>query len=506
MNKVSQGVFKKFVRNAIFNSLGFGVSALLYLLITPYALSVLGKTRFGIWALGGVITSFAQFSNLGFDQAIIKYVAELWAKRQREEIYKLVTTASFSYAAIGITVMLALLRLKGFLITKVFHIPQDLHKEALFVFTGVIIIFVFNLIFSIFRSVLFGLQRIDITTGILIGSRVLSTIGVYVFLSQGLGLKGLVINSGIVALASNMTSALFVRKLMRRFGIMIKGFSVNHFKALLKYGVNIVLASLANLSRDPINKAILANICSLSFVTFYEVGNRLQSLVQNAFGAALRPLLPASSELDGYKDSEGVRRLYLTTSRIIFIFALPTFLYIFIIVRPFIRVWLGQGYEPTAKVVQIMLVGNFLSLFATPAYVISRGVGKPHLSTIVSIVGATSNLAFVAILGLLIGFYGIPIGLSLALIVSSALMFFLAKKAIRLSLRDIFGFIPITWALTMTGLSGVVYWLLTFVNSWNFVKLVGVGGLYAFICIFITYILMSSEDRMILKSLTGIRT
>lgn len=106
--------FRKFGRNAIFNVGGFAIMMLCYMVITPFALGILGKVKFGIWALVMAVTSFARFSNLGLDQALVKFIAEFWAEHKIDDINKTVSTALVCYALTAGAVVCVLLFLRRF--------------------------------------------------------------------------------------------------------------------------------------------------------------------------------------------------------------------------------------------------------------------------------------------------------------------------------------------------------------------------------------------------------
>jgi len=454
---------------------GFAIGTLCYMLITPFALGVLGKARFGVWALAGAVTSFAKFGNLGFDQGLVKFVAEFWAQKRVKDINKMISTVFACYIAIAGLIMSALLPLRSFIIKRLFHIPSQFQEEAFFVLTGVIVIFFFNLLFSVFRSALLGIQRMDITNGIFAVSRILSAIGIFFFLANGFGLKGLIINRAIMAFLIILADVFYAKRLIKGFKVRISLFSRQHLKRIFKFGMNISLASAALVSYQPVHKVALANFVSLSSIAFYEIGMKVQGMIFNFFSSALTPLLPASSEFKSHKDTQSLEKLYFTTPRVILLTAFPVFTIAAVMAVIFIELWLGEGYMLAARALQFILAAHFISLFVVPAYIISRGIGYPQLSAIASGAGAIVNLGVCIILAITIGYYGILIGILATQVTESALTIFLFHRKTKIPFVKFLKNMPLAAMGTTVILGGLTFRLSSYVSSWNFAKLIAIS-------------------------------
>jgi O-antigen/teichoic acid export membrane protein len=382
----------KFAKNSIYNVMGFVVIFPILILLTPYMLKVLGNAEFGIWAIAGVVTSYAQLSDMGMTTAIVKFVAEHWAKRDVERISKVASTAFFSFAVVGGAVVAAILLSSKFIVINLLKVPAEMQSEGLFVVFGVVIIFYFNLLFSVYNSVLIGLQRMDVTNIIMTSSKVLRALGMWFFLAAGFGLKGLIWNGAIFSALTIGANAFYAKRLTRGLKVNPFLFSFAELRRVVKYSVNIFFATLMGLGQDPLNKIILASFTSLSFVSFYEIGNRVKDILRQLFQVGLMPLLPASSELRSVSNKYELERIYLSTSRILYMFAIPAFLLVIVLAEPLVQVWLGDGYTFAARAIQFLLLGNLFSLLITPQYIILNGIGKPQLSTLVSAVNGFSNI------------------------------------------------------------------------------------------------------------------
>lgn len=457
----------KFARNSLFNVAGFAVTFPILILLTPYMLDVLGKARFGVWALAGVATSYAQLSDMGMTTSIVKFVAEHWAKRDVKRMSAIVSTTFFSFAMIGGLVAGSILLLRHFIVVNLLKVPPELQSEALFVVTGIVVIFYFNLLFSVYNSMLQGLQRMDVTNGIMVVSKVFRAGGMYFFLTSGFGLKGLIVNSAIFSALTIGANVFWAKRLAAGLKVNPFWFSFSELKEIAKYSANIFVARLMGLFQDPINKIILAAYTSLPFVSFYEVGWRVNSMVRSLFGIGLMPLLPASSELQSESNKQELERIYLSISRMLYLFAVPFFLVVMVLAKPLVQVWLGDGYELAGRAIQFLLLGNLFGLLVTPQYVILQGIGKPQISTFVSAVNGLINVVISIILVQLIGYYGVLLGILLSTFAASVLMIYLFHKETGYSFLQFIQYLPLKSVVIGGGMIGGLWLINTHVESWS---------------------------------------
>ena len=204
----------KIAKNSFAGVLRFLVVTAVLFLIVPYTLHKLGNERYGIWALVGVLTTYAQLSDFGIGTSLVKFVAEFWARRDVDRISEVVTTALVLYGLLGAVAGLVMILLRESLVAGVFHVPAELYDEAMFVVTGTIIIFISNLILSAFSSILMGLQRMEITNSVVVVATIVNALGVYVVLENGFGLRGLIINNGVVSLVAAIANFWMAKKLL----------------------------------------------------------------------------------------------------------------------------------------------------------------------------------------------------------------------------------------------------------------------------------------------------
>lgn len=486
----------KFAKNSIYNVMGFMVTFPILILLTPYMLNVLGKAQFGIWAIAGVVTSYAQLSDMGMTTAIVKFVAEHWKERDVNRINSIVSTAFFSFAVVGAGVVGGILLLRYFIVMNLLEVPPELQAEAVYIVTGVIIIFYFNLLFSVYNSVLLGIQRMDVTNAISTTSKILRAMGMYLFLVSGFGLKGLIINGAIFSALTIAANVIWARKLTKDLSVHPFWFSFAELWRIIKYSVNMFIVTLVGLGQDPLNKIILAASTSLSFVSFYEIGNRVKDTLRQLFQVALMPLLPASSELKNERNKRELEVLFLSSSRMLYLFAVPSFFLVIVVAEPLVRIWLGDGYTFAARAIQFLLVGNLFSLLISPQYIILYGIGRPWVSTLVSAINGSANIILALILVPLFGYFGVLLAVLVSLFLSSILMIYLFHRTTRYSLIKYIQSLPWKLLAIVSVLTGCTWIISLRINDWMSFFMT-VMSFFVFLLVAILMLLKEDEKELI---------
>src|SRR5437879_5734745 len=92
----------KAARNSIFSLIGFLYPTLLAIVITPIFVHYLGPTRYGIYALSGVLFGFISLLDFGVRPTLLKFVSEHAARGELEDLNATVAATLVFYGLIGI--------------------------------------------------------------------------------------------------------------------------------------------------------------------------------------------------------------------------------------------------------------------------------------------------------------------------------------------------------------------------------------------------------------------
>jgi O-antigen/teichoic acid export membrane protein len=430
-------LIRQVARNSGFSALGFLVVTGLVFIVTPYTLHRLGPAGFGIWALGGVMNAYAQLADFGISRALVKYIAEYDARKDSVKLNEVVNTGLILYVGLALGGGAILLPFRSVFIGPLFRIPTELQQEAWFVFTGLILIAMWTLVFSVFESLLNGLQRLDLTNTLATTMQIFSAVGVFIALESGFGLRGLVVKNAVIAGLTSVVYLYMMRRVLPGLHLDWRLFQPARARELLRFGSNIQIVNVVVLLLEPLNKILLSRFLSLNAVAYYEIGTNVVRQVVNLFHALIFAIYPTASGIHATQGHRAVAQMYVRSTRYMAILALPVFSLLILLAEPFIRAWIGPGYQPAAVTVQLLAMARFFSILGMPAYFIAQGIGQPRLSTLSSVYTGVSGLLLSIGMLLMFGYYGLVVGNAIALATGSLLMLLLFHRATRLSWRKL---------------------------------------------------------------------
>lgn len=388
-------------------------------LITPYMISKMGDQVYGLWSLGSVVTSFATLGDLGLGVALVKYTSEYNAKGDLNAINVILNTTIITFAFLGLLIIALLNYLSPFFIGTILRIPDNLIIQAKFLITGMSVVFFINITLGAFTYALEGLQRMDLSNSIKIISVLFQTFTTYLALENGWGIVGLIIGNSFAVILTGILSLLYLKKIFPILHLHPKFFNFKVLKSTLSYSLQIQLANFITLGFDPFIRSAISNISSLSFVSFYDVANKITAQIKSIIVVAMNPIMPVSAEIALKNDKSELVKFHNNIFVILIAFGTIVYLLPVGLISGFVKLWLGNNYFDVSKTFQILMIGWYCSMLSTPSFIIFRGCGKPKYTVYTQIILVSSNIILGIIFGHFWGYYGILYATATALILAS---------------------------------------------------------------------------------------
>jgi O-antigen/teichoic acid export membrane protein len=95
--------------------------------------------------------------------------------------------------------------------------------------------------------------------------------------------------------------------------------------------------------------------------------------------------LPAASELMAQDRLDAVHELILRGMKYTGLMAMPIFTIMGVMAPDIIRLWMGEGYELSARVLQLLLLGYFWLGLSSSGASVMVGIGKPYINTLYAV-------------------------------------------------------------------------------------------------------------------------
>jgi len=156
----------KITRNAIYNGVRLLLLAPLPFLVIPFFLKKLGTSGYGTWAVFVAASGITSVADLGLVTTLSKHVAEFYALKDYRALGRLISTGVVLYLAIASLLSVILWVASPFLIAVLFRGSPASAHELQILWRYLILLMFANTLTMSFSSVVVGLQRMDLSTGI----------------------------------------------------------------------------------------------------------------------------------------------------------------------------------------------------------------------------------------------------------------------------------------------------------------------------------------------------
>jgi len=383
-------------------SFAFGrqlLCGIVFLCVTPYAISKLGIERYGVWALTSALLGYAALGDLGVRTAFKKYVAEYHAVGARDRILAIAGDGLVYYSVLGIVpAVLAVLFREPVL--RALNVGADILPEAEPLLLLMTAVFFLDSLTNVFCGMVEGMQRMEVSNSIYVAQSVVLGLGTVVALWTGRGLVGMgfaAVTASAVATASMYVAAQRVTGM--RLSPWDLRLSRQVFKELFVYGVKLQGSAVAMLGNLHLDKLLLARFWGLEHVAVYEIALRGALVFRQAPALVVSALVPAVSELKAKEEIILLRRVYERGVRYIAAAAVPLTVVALVYADDLIAVWIGSpSFSVAGQLLRLLAFAHCMAIVVDAPFSVARGLGALRYELTTGVVHPLAHLA----LGLLL--------------------------------------------------------------------------------------------------------
>jgi O-antigen/teichoic acid export membrane protein len=405
----------KAARNSVYALVGFLYPTILTIVVTPIFIHYLGATRYGIYALSGVLFSFISLLDFGVAPTLLKFVSEHAARGELANLNQTVAASLVFYAAIGVVGLLVASTIAVFFVGGLFHLSGDLASTAEFVLLVSGVSFLLSMLLSGLSSVPAGLQRFDLLTMLGIALQTPAAVANILVLHLGFGLRGVTIVGAVAPAVGLVVFTILNRKLLPGFR-PIPRWNPQLLKKVFSFSAWAFVANLSGTILFQLDKIFIGTLSNVRAVTFYTVPGSVAQRLHTASASLSVVVLPLASDLLARGETERVKELYRRGARFVALFVCSVGIPLFVFAREILHYWLGSDFAVNSTAVLRLLVLTYaiLALTAIPYYVV-MAAGRPRLAAIYGLAAAALNIILIVAL---IPPYGI-VGAAVAYLVST---------------------------------------------------------------------------------------
>lgn len=377
-------------RNAISSMLGRGLSAGVWIVVTPWVLAHLGPERFAVWSLFFALSGYVATLDFGMSSGVARHVAVAVARADRRGVGQVIRRSLQVSAGFGLIWCAVFIGFR-WLFLQAFHVPPELSGEvsASLALYGVAM-FVFSFTQVLIGGVI-GLQKLHLSTAFIIAGLLLHA----VVLTVGLELGGGLVVAAAAALAGHTLTGLLAARVVRHDVATMPmrddgpGFT---WRELLGYGGIVQATNAFATGWLQAGKILLGVLGQLVFVTQFELGFRVTNAIASLPIMIQTAIIPAAAHASASGGATDVAGTYRWASRWIYAIGAMLLGGLWLVAPALYLLWLGPGYDASAAVARGLALVFAVVILAGPALAVARGGGWPELEAIQFVIALVGNV------------------------------------------------------------------------------------------------------------------
>lgn len=423
----------KFIKNTYYHLLSQALNFLSPLILTPVIISKIGSVDFGIYVLIlGFIGTFGLL-DISLSSSFVKYIAEHYNKNEKDSLLSVINTGFLFYLIFSAVLVIVAFLLSDTLIS-IIKIPEEkipLAKTALNI--GLIIFFLSST-FSIFNSILIGLQKMYL--GAIASLYVITAnfTAIFLLMLLGYGMLSLLIVQLVSVIVSIIITVILAWNVLPYLKINPALFSRKNLRSMGSFGLQMQVSRLSTFASEKYDEFLLGAFTNLGNVTFYNLGNKSATYGKYIPSQLIAPIAPLAAELSAKNESDRLQMLYIECTKYLNSLAIPIFTFLFVFADYVFLAWMGKGYETSALILRILAIGyvsNFI--LSVPGNIIIPNTGKPKYQMFEGLIFLGVNLILSYILIKSYGITGAAIGNAFSAIIASFYIFLTSNNFFKTS-------------------------------------------------------------------------
>jgi len=415
---------KKVVRNTLFNYLAVFSTTLINLVAMPIIIHGLGDARFGIYVTIMSVVGYVALLDMGIGTSLTKFVAEYEAKKDFQRLNEIFSTAFILYIGLGLLGGFLLIAFSDVFIQRIFQIPQELWGEAHYVFWISAASLFSGLTLGIFANILGGIQRHDIWRTISIVTSFISAVGGIILVLIGYKLVAYTLFLTLTSILGFLVQMVYAKRLLPEVHLVPRHFKIRELKAIVNFTFAIFVNQLAVRNMGSLDRLIVGIFLPIRNVTLYSIGLTLVMFCFKIPSAAALAFTPAASELHAKNRMDAIQELVLRGMKYTGLFAIPIFTVLGILAKDVLYLWMGEGYDSSAVILQLLMIGYFWLVLSSSGMTVMVGIGKPYINSLYALAQIGLCTALTLLMIHLRGLFGAAMGSGLAFAVGGIIYIF----------------------------------------------------------------------------------
>jgi O-antigen/teichoic acid export membrane protein len=402
-------IHRRVVRGTASNAIGQALTLGTWFLLTPFILSRLGPTSYGLWALVGSVVAYGSLLDLGIAGALIKYVAEYNARGETSQARGLIATSLWLYTALGLAAI-AISALIAPIFPLLFNLPPEQQRTTIALVLAMGIMVGISIPCATTSAVLRGLQRFDLVSSLNTAGVLLSALSTVLVLLMGGGVVAMVAVNIPITLVMQLPGIWLIRRVAPELRFGWRGANRHQVRSIISFSSALFLMQISSRVQSKTDEIVIGAFLPVSAITPYAIARKLSEAPQLLTEQFLKVLQPLAAELNAENDQSRLRGLYIVGTRLALAISIPIGGALLILVEPILRLWIGPEYAAYGHLVVILTLTGLINISQWPAGSVLYGMSRQWPLALMSSFTALANLTLSLALVRGTGLTGVALG------------------------------------------------------------------------------------------------
>jgi O-antigen/teichoic acid export membrane protein len=396
-------------RNLSTRYIAIGTEMVIGLLVLPFNVAHLGPSAYGLWMLASGVTMYFSVLDLGYQNALIKYVAQYRAERNARALNEILSSTFFVFALLAVVAYVAALITAAYL-DRLFHITPEQLQLGRTVFLIVSMQFAAGLVFGVFGGVINGFQRYDLNNLVSAVCAVVTAIVNVAVLLAGYGLVELVAATTTARLLFYFVYRANAYRVFPGLSIRPSLFRLERLREITPFSMHMLVIDWAYKINYSVDVLVIGAFLNTTAVAIWSVAQRLADAAQRLSNQLNDVLFPAVVDNDTAGQQDRLQSILLVGTRFSLAIAVPICGALYLNAGQLIHAWVGADFARSAMVLKVLTLIVIVRVGAATANTVLKGTGKHRLVAINSVGTAVVNVVLSLALVQPMGLLGVAIG------------------------------------------------------------------------------------------------
>ena len=393
---------------------------------------------YGIYVVCISANIFLTYADIGFAGAGYKYASECFAQKNLKEEIEIEGFVGFILLIFVIIFALSVSGVAfnpGILITNI-NIAAELRIASNLLF--ILALFSPIIILQRILDIIYGIRLEQfIQQQIMIAASVIKLLSVfYFFQNSRYDIVGYFLFWQMINTMALLTCTIIV-KIRYQYDILhlFKAFkfSKSMFNKTRALAFGSLFLTVTWILYYELDAFAIAKLLGSESVAIYAIGLTILTFMRSLFGVLFSPFFARFNHFIGLNDVDGLRRLYLSIVTLTLPFVVFPIVSLFLLMDPFVNAWVGNHYEHSVLIAQLLIVCYIYGFISYPASFLI--IAQERIS-ILYITAAIAPIAYWTGIALTIHFMGLTsfaLFKLIAMSLSGVIYFFITIKFLKVS-------------------------------------------------------------------------